>query len=163
MTSCLVNYSQAQLYLFYQTIIDLLLLWPCLFFFDRLCGLVVRVPGYRFRGPVFDFRRYQIFWEVVVLERGPLSLLMIIEELLESKVGAPVYKTKINGRGDLLRWPRDTLYSLKLALTSPTSGGRSDGIVRWRTKAPEFLFFAFLLQDFRFPQCWLWRILSCGI
>jgi hypothetical protein len=29
---------------------------------------------------------------------------------------------------------------LKLALTSPTSGGRSVGIVRWRTKAPEFLF-----------------------
>jgi hypothetical protein len=27
-----------------------------------------------------------------------------------------------------------------LALTSPTSGGRSIGIVRWRTKAPEVLF-----------------------
>jgi hypothetical protein len=25
-----------------------------------------------------------------------------------------------------------------LSLTSPTSGGRSVGIVRWRTKAPEF-------------------------
>jgi hypothetical protein len=32
---------------------------------DRLYGLVVRVPGYRSRGSVFDFRRYQIFWEVV--------------------------------------------------------------------------------------------------
>jgi hypothetical protein len=28
---------------------------------DRLRSLVVRVPGYRFRGPGFDFRRYQIF------------------------------------------------------------------------------------------------------
>jgi hypothetical protein len=37
---------------------------------DRLCGLVVRVPGYRSRGPRFDSRRYQIFWEVVGLERG---------------------------------------------------------------------------------------------
>jgi hypothetical protein len=37
-----------------------------------------------------------------------------------------------------LRWPRDTLYPLKLALTSPTSGGRSVGIVRWQTKAPQF-------------------------
>jgi hypothetical protein len=46
-------------------------------------------------------------------------------------------KTEINGRGDLLRWPRD-LCPLKLALTSPTSGGRSIGIARWRTKGLEF-------------------------
>jgi hypothetical protein len=52
---------------------------------DRLCGLVVRVPGYRSRGPGFDSRRYQIFWEVEGLERGPLSLVRIIEELLEWK------------------------------------------------------------------------------
>jgi hypothetical protein len=35
---------------------------------DRLCGLAIRVP------------RYQIFWEVVVLERGPPSLVSTIEE-----------------------------------------------------------------------------------
>jgi hypothetical protein len=29
---------------------------------DRHCGLVVRVPGYRSRGPGFDSRRYHIFW-----------------------------------------------------------------------------------------------------
>jgi len=28
---------------------------------DRLCGLVVGVSGYRYRGPGFDPRRYQIF------------------------------------------------------------------------------------------------------
>jgi len=28
---------------------------------DRPCGLVVRVSGYRYRGPGFDPRRYQIF------------------------------------------------------------------------------------------------------
>jgi hypothetical protein len=44
---------------------------------------VVKVPGYRSRGPGFDSRRYQIFWEVVSLERGPLSVVRIIEELLE--------------------------------------------------------------------------------
>jgi hypothetical protein len=73
----------------------------------------------------------------VGLERGPFSLVRKIEQLLERKVAAPVQKTEINGRGDLLRSQRDTLYPLKLALTSPTSGGRSVGIVRWRTKAPE--------------------------
>jgi hypothetical protein len=33
----------------------------------------------------FDSRRYQIFWEVVGLERGPLSLVSAIEELLGRK------------------------------------------------------------------------------
>jgi hypothetical protein len=37
------------------------------------------------------------------LEGGPLSLVRIIEEQFENKVAAPVYKTEINGRGDLLR------------------------------------------------------------
>ena len=51
----------------------------------RLCGLVDRVSGYRYRGPGFDPRRYQIFWVVVGLEQGPLSLVRSIEELLEWK------------------------------------------------------------------------------
>jgi hypothetical protein len=33
----------------------------------------------------FDSLHYQIFWEVVGLERGPLSLVSTIEELLERK------------------------------------------------------------------------------
>jgi hypothetical protein len=37
----------------------------------------------------FDSRRYQIFWEVVDLERGPLSLMSTIEELLGRKVADP--------------------------------------------------------------------------
>jgi hypothetical protein len=44
-------------------------------------------------------------------------------------------KTDINGRRDPLRGPRDTLYPQKLALTSSTSGVRSVGIVRLRTKS----------------------------
>jgi hypothetical protein len=67
--------------------------------FDLLCGLVVRVPSYRSIGPGFDSRIYQIFW-VVGLERGPLNLVRIIEELLERKVAAPVKKIEINSRGD---------------------------------------------------------------
>jgi hypothetical protein len=52
---------------------------------NRLCGLEVRVSGYRSRGPGFDSRPYQIFWEVGGLEQGPLSLVRTIEELLEWK------------------------------------------------------------------------------
>jgi hypothetical protein len=52
---------------------------------DRLCGLVVRVYGYRSRGPGFDSRRFQMFWEAVGLERGPLSLVRATEALLEGK------------------------------------------------------------------------------
>jgi hypothetical protein len=50
---------------------------------DRLCGLVVRVPGYSARGFGFDSRRYQIFGEVVGLERGPLSLVRKTEEIFQ--------------------------------------------------------------------------------
>jgi hypothetical protein len=32
----------------------------------------------------------QIFWEVVGLERGPLSLVSTTEDLLDRKVAAPV-------------------------------------------------------------------------
>jgi hypothetical protein len=53
-------------------------IYPFLFIIsDRLCGLAVRVPGYRSRGHGFDSRCYKIFWEVVGLERGPLSLVRI--------------------------------------------------------------------------------------
>jgi hypothetical protein len=97
---------------------------------DRLCVLVVRVPGYRSRGPGFDSWRYQIFWEVVGMERSPLSLVRI----MNGKVAAPGLENRDYGRWDPLRWPRDSLYQLKLALTSPTSCGSSVGIVRLRTK-----------------------------
>jgi hypothetical protein len=38
----------------------------------------------------FDSQPYQIFWEVVGLERGPLSLVSTTEELLDRKVAPPV-------------------------------------------------------------------------
>jgi hypothetical protein len=66
---------------------------------NRLCGLVVRVPGYRSRGAWFDSRLYHIFWEVVGLELGPLNLVMIIEELLERKVAVPAWKPKLTAVG----------------------------------------------------------------
>jgi hypothetical protein len=56
---------------------------------DRLCGLVVRVLGYRSGGPgsIAGTTRKK---KVVDLERGPLSLVSTTEELLDRKVAAPV-------------------------------------------------------------------------
>jgi hypothetical protein len=76
-----------------------------------LCGLVVRVYGYRSRGPGFDSRRFQIFWEAVGLERGLLSLVRTTEELLGRNSSGSGQENR-----DPLRWPRNTLYPQKLAL-----------------------------------------------
>jgi hypothetical protein len=52
---------------------------------DRLCSLVFRVSGCRYRGPGFNSWHCQIFLVVVDLEWGPLSLMRINEKLLESE------------------------------------------------------------------------------
>jgi hypothetical protein len=65
----------------------------------------------------FDSRRYQIFWEVVGLERGPLSLVSTTEELLERKCSGSELENQDYGRRDSSLWPCDTLYPQKLALT----------------------------------------------
>jgi hypothetical protein len=82
-----------------------------------------------------------IFWEVVGLERGPLSLVSILEELFERISSVFGLENWEYGRRDPSRWPRGTLYLRKLAVTSPTGGNDSVGIVRSRTKATEFRFF----------------------
>jgi hypothetical protein len=65
-----------------------------------------------------DSRRCQIFWEVVGPEGGPLSFVNTIEELLDTKSSGSGLESREYGRGDQQRWPRDTLYPQKLALTS---------------------------------------------
>jgi hypothetical protein len=77
---------------------------------DHLCGLVVRIPGYRSRSPEFDSRRYQIFWVVLDLKRGQISLVSTIEELLRGNSSDSSLENREYGRGDPLQWPRDTLY-----------------------------------------------------
>jgi hypothetical protein len=57
--------------------------------YDRLCGLVVRVLGYRSGGPG-SIPGTTTKKKVVGLERGPLSLVSTTEELLDRKVAAPV-------------------------------------------------------------------------
>jgi hypothetical protein len=81
-----------------------------------------------------------IFWEVVGLERGPLSHVSTVEKLLGRNSSRSGRENREYGRGDPLRWPRDILYPQKLALTSLASGGRSVGIVRLLAKGTEFFF-----------------------
>jgi hypothetical protein len=52
--------------------------WPPLWYSGQSSWLQIQRSG-------FDFRRYQIFSEVVGLERGPLSLVSAIVVLLERK------------------------------------------------------------------------------
>jgi hypothetical protein len=55
---------------------------------DSLCGLVVRVLGYRSGGPGSIPGTTKK--KVACLKRGPLSLVSTTEELLDRKVAAPV-------------------------------------------------------------------------
>jgi hypothetical protein len=61
-----------------------------------------------------------------------------IEELLERKSSGSGLESREYDSKDPSSWPRVSLYAQKLALTSPTSSGRSVGIVRSRTQATEF-------------------------
>jgi hypothetical protein len=89
----------------------------------------------------FESRRYKIFWQAVGLERGPLSLVSTIEELLKRKSSCIGLENREYGHRNPSRWPRGTLYpKKKLALTSPTSGSLSVCIIRSWTQATEFSF-----------------------
>jgi hypothetical protein len=89
----------------------------------------------------FDSRLYQIIWEVVGLERGPLSLVSTTEELLDRKSSSSGLENREYGHRDPLRWPRDTLYAQKLALTSLISSSHSVSTVRSWTEATEFVYY----------------------
>jgi hypothetical protein len=67
-----------------------------------------------------------------------------IEELLGRKSSGSGLESREYGRRGLSCCPRGTCYPQKLAPTSPTSGGRSVGIVRSRTQATEFSFLVYL-------------------
>jgi hypothetical protein len=81
--------------------------------FDRLCGLVVS-SWLQIQRSGFDSRRYHIFWEVVGLERGPLSLVSTIEELLERNSSGSSLENREYDHRDPSRWPRGTLYTQKV-------------------------------------------------
>jgi hypothetical protein len=74
----------------------------------------------------------------VDLERGSLSLVSTTEELLDRKVAAPVKKTENTAVGICHADHVAPSIRKKLAIISPTSGGRSVGVVRSRTQIMEF-------------------------
>jgi hypothetical protein len=98
-------------------------------------------PEFRFRFPTLLF-----FWEGVGLERGPLSLVSTIEELLGRKCSGSGVESQEYGSIDPSCWPRGTLYPQKLALTSLADSGHGvyfmDGLkwssvyrrMRWRVR-----------------------------
>jgi hypothetical protein len=59
----------------------------------RLLILMSSLKKSRSRGPGFDSWRYQIFWKVVGVEQGPLSLVSQLRSYLEEIVAAMVYKS----------------------------------------------------------------------
>jgi hypothetical protein len=120
-----------------------------LYCFDGFCTVILRYwpplwpSGQEFPATDPEVRvRFQALPDVLSSGSGtgPLSLVSATEELLR-KSSVSYLKSREYGRRDPSRWPRGTLYPQKLALISPTSGGRSIGIVRSRTKTSYLLYF----------------------
>jgi hypothetical protein len=86
--------------------------------------------------------------KVVGLERGPLSLVSTTEELLGRNSSSSSLEIREYGDRDSSTLSMWHPLRKTLALTSPTSGGRSVGIVRLRTLTTEFfLFYMFRSYD----------------
>jgi hypothetical protein len=81
----------------------------------------------------------------VGLERGPISLVSTIEELLGRKGRGSSLERREYGRKDPSRLSHTTLYPQTLALISPTS--RLVGILRSRNQATEFFFWRALMKS----------------
>jgi hypothetical protein len=75
------------------SVLDILFLNCVFMIMDHLCGLVVRVCGYRSRGQVR-------FLPLPGLERGPFSLVSTIEELLKRKSSGSGLEIREYGRRD---------------------------------------------------------------
>jgi hypothetical protein len=105
------------------------LFMPVVFFHSswilyRLCGLVVRVLGYRSGGPgsIPDTTRKK---KVVGSGMGSTQPREYNWGATWLNSSGSCLENREYGRRDPSRWPCGTLYLQKLAITSPTSGGHS--------------------------------------
>jgi hypothetical protein len=130
--------------------------WPPLWSSGQSSWLQIQMSG-------FDFQRRHIFWEVMGLERGPLSLVSTTGELLGRESCGSGLETEITAvrihRADYAT----TLYPKNLALTSPAIGGRSVGIVRSRTKATELFLVTNIAQNSTKLKSWQLLVEPDGI
>jgi hypothetical protein len=108
---------------------------------DCLCGLVVRVLGYR-SGGLGSIPGTTRKKKVVGLEQGPLSLVSTTEELLDRKVATPVKKTENTAIG--ICHADHVAPSIRNSWQSLC--GHSVGIVRSRTQTTEFFFYSSLIH-----------------
>jgi hypothetical protein len=70
-------------------------------FLYTLTASVVRVPGYRSRG-TGSIPGATTFWEVVDLERGPLSLWVQLRSYLKENVAAPATRIRSRNSSDFI-------------------------------------------------------------
>jgi hypothetical protein len=110
---------------------------------------VVIVPGYKSRGPISSATDF-----LSGSGTGSLSLVSMIEKLLERKSSSLNLDWDYGCRGSAMLTTWHPLYLQKLALALPTSSGRSVGIVRSRNLATEFFFFFERWEHI--GQCYIW-------
>jgi hypothetical protein len=134
----LVTKFQLARWYHYWSIIKHLLAFP-LRAMEVLCGRVVRVPAYRFRG-LGSIPGAPDFLRSSGSETGSNPPREYNWGATWKKSSGSGLENREYGRRDSSRWPRGSLYPQKLALTSPTSGCRSVDIFRSRTQATEFSF-----------------------
>jgi hypothetical protein len=99
---CYFTTSEPEYLLYYLSIITLGSMFVSVILF-LLAGLVVRVSGYRSRGPGSIPGTTRFSWEAVGLKRGPLSLVSTTDERIQNSIQSLKTETESSLRNVVLR------------------------------------------------------------